>query len=248
MNYRLRLMYEGTRYAGWQRQENAATIQGELEKALAVILREPVILTGVSRTDAGVHAADFTANFHFSAPVDTYKLRRGANALLPPDIRIKQASVCDESFNARFDAVKKTYIYRIDCSPWGDAFYRNFSWHQPYPLDLEQMQLAADCFLGEHDFSGFMAQGSSAKTFTRTITESCFTRHGDLLEYQITGNAFLYNMVRIIAGTLVGVGRGKISAKALPEIILSHDRTCAGMTAPAKGLMLMRAQYDEKLS
>ncbi len=244
MNYKLRLMYEGTHYAGWQRQNNAKTIQGELEKALHVILREPVSLTGVSRTDAGVHAADFTANFHSGNSYDTYKICRGVNALLPPDIRLKEASLCDENFSSRFDAIKKTYIYRIDCSPYGNPFYRNFAWHNPSVLDVEAMQKAASFFLGSHDFSGFMAQGGSAKTFTREIMESVITRQGDLLEFKITGNGFLYNMVRIIAGTLVWVGKGKIKAENLPAIIASKDRTQAGMTAPAKGLMLMGAQYN----
>ncbi|MBE7037051.1 MAG: tRNA pseudouridine(38-40) synthase TruA [Ruminococcaceae bacterium] len=245
MNYKLRLMYDGTNYAGWQRQDNARTVQGELEKALAVILRQPVTLIGVSRTDAGVHAADFTANFHIDSAIEPYKVCRGANALLPPDIRVTEVSSCHEDFSSRFGAIKKTYIYRIDCSPYGNAFYRNFAWHHPVPLDVEKMQQAAGYFLGEHDFSGFMAQGSSAKTFTRHIMESEISRQGDLIEYRITGNGFLYNMVRIITGTLVWVGRDKIQPDAIPELILSKDRTLAGMTAPAKGLMLMCAQYDE---
>ena len=238
-------MYEGTNYAGWQRQNNAVTVQGELEKALAVILREPVSLTGVSRTDAGVHAADFTANFHVDQSLNTEKLCRSANALLPPDIRVKQAEICSETFSSRFDAIQKTYIYRIDTSPYGDAFYRNFAWHNPQQLDIEKMQKAAAYFLGSHDFSGFMAQGGSAKTFTRNIVESVITQNNYLLEYRITGNGFLYNMVRIIVGTLVWVGRGKISPDSIPDIIASCDRTKAGMTAPAKGLMLLSAQYNE---
>ena len=193
MNYKLRLMYEGTNYAGWQRQDNAKTVQGELEKALAVILREPVTLTGVSRTDAGVHAADYTANFHTEMPVEPYKLCRGVNALLQPDIRLKEATPCPEAFSSRFDSLKKTYMYRIDCSPFGIPFYRNIAWHHPAPLDVESMQKAAQHFLGSHDFSGFMAQGGSAKTFTREIMESSITPTGDLLEYRITGNGFLYN-------------------------------------------------------
>lgn len=245
MNYKLRLMYDGTHYAGWQRQDNATTVQGELEKALSVIVREPVTLTGVSRTDAGVHAADFTANFHLDSDIEPYKLCRGANALLPPDIRVIDAAPCPDDFSSRFDAVKKTYIYRIDCSPYANAFYRNFAWHHPSFLDIEKMQQAAGYFLGEHDFSAFMAQGGSAKTFTRHIMESDVSRHGDLIEYRITGNGFLYNMVRIITGTLVWVGRNKIKPEDIPEIILSKDRTLAGMTAPAKGLMLMCAHYDE---
>ncbi len=246
MNYQLTLMYEGTCYAGWQRQNNACTVQGELEKALSVIVREPVTTTGVSRTDAGVHAARFTANFHVEATLDIYKLCRGVNALLPPDIRVTAAKPCAEDFNARFDTLEKTYLYRIDPTPYGNPFYRRIAWHHPAQLQLSAMQAAAACFVGQHDFSAFMAQGSSAKTFTRIITESSVEQTDDLITYRITGNGFLYNMVRIITGTLVWVGRGKISADDIPAIIASKDRTRAGMTAPAKGLTLLGAKYDNE--
>ncbi|MBR6728579.1 MAG: tRNA pseudouridine(38-40) synthase TruA [Clostridia bacterium] len=245
MNYKLHLMYEGTCYAGWQRQPNAVTIQGALEKALSIITREAVSVTGSSRTDAGVHAADFTANVHLNSECDTRRLCRGVNALLPRDIRLLSAEPCAEDFNARFDTVSKTYMYRLDISPYGNAFYRNFAWHMPCDPNIDNMQKAAACFIGTYDFSGFMSQGGTAKTFTRTIFESYFTQNGDIWEYSITGNGFLYNMVRIITGTLVAVGKGKILAEDIPEIILSKDRTRAGMTAPAKGLMLMKAVYRD---
>lgn len=246
MNYRLRLMYDGTNYAGWQRQQNANTIQGELERALSVITRETVSTIGVSRTDAGVHAANYTANVHLEKPIDEYRLFRGVNALLPDDIRLISVSLCKDSFNARFDAIQKTYLYRIDTSPYRNVFYKNYAWHVPHTLDIEKMQKAADCFLGSHDFSGFMAQGGSSKTFTRTIMESSFSKEDSLLTYRITGNGFLYNMVRIIAGTLVWVGKGKILPENIPSIIISKDRTLAGMTAPAHGLTLLQAVYNSE--
>lgn len=246
MNYKLRLMYDGTHYAGWQRQQNATTVQGELEKALSVITREEVSTIGVSRTDAGVHAADFTANFHLENPIDSYKLMRGVNALLPEDIRVMDAEPCDEAFNARFDSVKKTYLYRIDTAPYANVFYRKYAWHVPQALNIEHMQKAAAYFVGDHDFYGFMAQGGSSKTFTRTIMESSFSFENGILTYRITGNGFLYNMVRIIAGTLVAVGKGKINPDDIPAIILSKDRTRAGMTAPAHGLTLLRAFYENE--
>ena len=246
MNYKLKLMYEGTHYAGWQRQKNAVTVQGELERALSVITRETVTTVGVSRTDAGVHAANFIANVHLQSPIDTYKLLRGVNALLPADIRLMEAVSCSDDFNARFDTTCKTYLYRIDTSDYGDAFYRNFAWHVPGGLDISKMEEAAKHFLGTHDFSTFMAQGGSAKTFSRTLFESSFTQDGSLLTYRITGNGFLYNMVRIIVGTLVWVGKGKFQPADMPAIISSKDRTRAGMTAPAKGLMLWQAQYDSE--
>ncbi|MBE7034856.1 MAG: tRNA pseudouridine(38-40) synthase TruA [Ruminococcaceae bacterium] len=242
--YKLRLMYEGTHYSGWQRQDNAVTVQGELEKALSVIFREPISVTGVSRTDAGVHAADYTANFHASVSLEPRKICRGVNALLPQDIRVFEASPCDMDFSSRFDAMRKTYLYHIDCSLHGNVFYRHIAWHHPMPLDIESMQKAAGHFLGEHDFSAFMAQGGSAKTFTRHIMESDISCEGDLVTYRITGNGFLYNMVRIITGTLVWVGRGKLSADDMPALIAARDRTRVGMTAPAHGLMLLRAEYE----
>lgn len=245
MNYALRLMYEGTHYAGWQRQQNAVTIQGELEKALSVITRKTLSVTGSSRTDAGVHAASYMANFHTDESLDTYRLCRGLNALLPRDIRVISAEPCREDFNARFDAVSKTYLYRIDMSLYGDVFYRNFAWHVPHNLDVNAMQKAADYFVGSHDFSAFMAQGSTAKTFTREIYESRLEQEGTILSYYITGNGFLYNMVRIITGTLVAVGKNKIPAEDIPAIITSCDRTRAGMTAPPQGLTLYKAKFND---
>ncbi len=247
MNYKLQLMYDGTHYSGWQRQQNVVTIQGELENALSIVTREEVSTVGVSRTDAGVHAARFTANVHLENKIDSYRLFRGTNALLPEDIRLLSAEPCDEDFNARFDAVKKTYLYRIDTTPHGNVFYRSYAWHVPQALDLTNMQKAADCFVGSHDFSGFMAQGGSSKTFTRTIFESSLSEQDGILTYRITGNGFLYNMVRIISGTLVGVGKGKISPDDIPAIILSKDRTRAGMTAPAHGLTLLKAEYADDI-
>lgn len=246
MNYRLRLMYEGTRYAGWQRQPNVKTVQGELERALSVITREEITTFGVSRTDAGVHAADYTANVHLQNPMDPYKMLRGVNALLPDDIRLTEAAPCSEEFHARFDAIQKTYLYRIDLSKHGNVFYKNLVWHLPRDLHIENMQKAASCFLGTHDFSAFMAQGGSGKTFSRTIYESELSLEDELLTYRITGNGFLYNMVRIISGTLAGVGKGKIDPQDIPAIIASKDRTKAGMTAPAKGLTLLRAEYPNE--
>ena len=244
MNYKLTLMYEGTNYAGWQRQNNAKTVQGELERALSVILREPVTTVGVSRTDAGVHAAGYTANFHTEAAPDLYKLCRGVNALLEADIRVTDAAPCPDAFSARFDALRKTYLYRIDTTPYGNPFYRRIAWHCPGTLNFAAMERAAACFLGRHDFSSFMAQGGSAKTFTREITESAVSQADGLVTYRITGNGFLYNMVRIITGTRVWVGRGYLNAADVPDIIAAKDRTRAGMTAPAKGLTLLGAQYD----
>ncbi len=246
MNYRLNLMYEGTHYAGWQRQPNAKTVQGELEKALSVITREEITTFGVSRTDAGVHAMDYTANFHSQNVLEPYKIMRGANALLPDDIRLTDFVPCPEDFHARFDAEKKTYLYRMDLSKYGNVFYKNFVWHLPHNLDIDKMQKAAQHFLGTHDFSGFMAQGGSSKTFDRTIFESTLYLEGDLLTYRITGDGFLYNMVRIISGTLVAVGKGKIESEDIPAIIASKDRVKAGMTAPAKGLTLLRAYYPDE--
>lgn len=242
-NHKLHLMYDGTDFGGWQRQKNAVTVQGELEKALSVITRNEISVTGVSRTDAGVHAYDYVANVFLDTDKDMYSLWAGVNALLPETIRLKSIEPCSEEFHARYDAKSKTYVYQIDNSGYCDVFTRRYMWKYRYPLDYDKMKQAAGYFVGEHDFSAFMSQGGTAKTFVREIYSNHFEIMGDKLRMTITGNGFLYNMVRIIAGTLVSVGRGDIRPEDIPEIIASKERKKAGITAPPEGLILYRVNY-----
>ncbi len=242
-NHKLHLMYDGTDFGGWQRQKNAVTIQGELEKALGIITRNEISVVGVSRTDAGVHAYDYVANVFLDTDKDMYTLWAGVNALLPEGIRLKSIEPCAEEFHARYDAKSKTYVYQIDNSGYCDVFTKRYMWNYRYPLDYEKMKQAAGHFVGEHDFSAFMSQGGTAKTFVREIYSNDFDILGDKLRMTITGNGFLYNMVRIIAGTLVSVGRGDIRPEDIPDIIASKERKKAGITAPPEGLILYRVTY-----
>ncbi|MBQ4516794.1 MAG: tRNA pseudouridine(38-40) synthase TruA [Clostridia bacterium] len=242
-NYKMHIMYDGTDFGGWQRQKNAVTIQGEIEKALGIITKNEISLIGASRTDAGVHAYDYVANVFLDTDKDNYSIWMGLNALLPEGIRVKSIEPCADEFHARYDAKHKTYVYNIDNSGYCDVFTNRYMWKYRYPLDYEKMKEAAGHFVGVHDFSAFMSQGGTAKTFTREIYSNDFEILGDKLKMTITGNGFLYNMVRIIAGTLVSVGRGDINPSDIPDIIESKERKRAGITAPPEGLILYKITY-----
>lgn len=242
-NYKITLMYNGAKYGGWQVQKNAVTIQEEAQKAFSTILRQPIELIGASRTDAGVHALNYVANAYFDTDYDEQRILSGVNAVLPEDIRVKSVKVCADDFHARYDAKSKTYIYQIDTSIYGDVFKKPYVWRFKYPLNVEKMMKCPKYFVGKHDFSAFMSKGGQAKTFEREIYECTLEKDGDTLIMKIRGNGFLYNMVRIIAGTLVSVGRGFIEPEELPGIIASKERKKAGITAPPEGLMLYEIEY-----
>ena len=244
INYKLELMYDGSNFSGWQRQKNARTVCGEIESAIKIITKENVELCGVSRTDAGVHAREYVANFCLSSDFPPEKLIVGINALVPEGISVKNAAKCDSEFNARFDVKAKTYVYTIDNTIYGNTFLRKYAWHFKYPLDIDSMKKACKHFIGTHDFSSFMSQGGTAKTFERTIYEANVSKNNDgIITFSVKGNGFLYNMVRIMAGTLVWVGKGAICADDIPSIIESKDRKNAGVTAPPEGLMLYKLHY-----
>ena len=247
-NYKLWLMYDGTSFSGWQRQPNAVTVCGEIEKAIKVITKEDIELCGVSRTDAGVHAEEYAANFFLEHDFPPEKLVCGINAIVPDGIRVKKAEKCSPDFNARFDVVSKTYMYTIDNTLYGNVFIKKYAWHFKYDLDIEEMKKACSFYIGEHDFSSFMSQGGTAKTFVRTIYDASVEKTDDgIIKFTVTGNGFLYNMVRIMAGTLVWVGKGAIKAEDIPKIIESKDRKNAGITAPAHGLKLYKLNYQNTL-
>lgn len=245
MNIRLLIDYDGTAYHGWQIQKNGITIEGVLTDAIKKITKEQVKLTGCGRTDAGVHAQNYVCNFKTSAHIPPEKYPVALNTVLPDDIVVKDAVAEDEEFCAILSSHSKRYVYRIWNAPIPDAFVQRYSWHYKYPLDVEAMQEAAKAFIGEHDFLGFAAAGFTVKTTVRTIYSLDVRKSGDLIEIDVCGNGFLYNMVRIIAGTLVHVGGGKIKACDMGDIIASKDRKRAGITAPAKGLCLKEVYYGE---
>jgi len=242
-NIKFTIEYEGTGYSGWQRQRGHPSVQEVIEEALAEITSEKITLYGSGRTDAGVHALGQAANFFTRSKLSPKRLMRAANAKLPKDIVIKEARRVSKKFNARTTAKSKTYLYRIFNAPQRPALLRNFAAFVPVKLDVRRMKAAARCLMGEHDFSAFCSAGSPRQSSVRKISRIDVNRVKDEIRIQVTGNGFLYNMVRTIAGTLILVGRGKLSARDVKSILVSKDRTLAGPTAPAKGLYLAEVKY-----
>ena len=246
MNIKLNLQYDGTEYHGWQIQKNANTVQETVARAIEKITGDWVTLAGCGRTDAGVHAENYVCNFHTDASIPPDKYTYALNSVLPRDIVCFGAKEVSEDFHANKSAKSKRYVYRILNREFSDAVMNRYAWHYKYPLDLDKMREAAKAFVGEHDFVGFASSGFSVKTTVRTIYSLDITREGDIITVDIHGNGFLYNMVRIITGTLVSVGCGKINPSDMADIIASRDRKRAGITAPAEGLCLKEVYYDER--
>ena len=243
-NIKLTIEYDGKDFKGWQKQPNKLNIQGEIEKAIENITGEKVELIASGRTDAGVHAMGQVANFKTNSNMPIEKIPIAINSQVKNSIRIQNAEEVDENFHSRFNCKKKTYRYVIDNSKYGSAIYRNISYHMQIKLDVEEMKKAIKYFEGEHDFKAFKSSGTSSKSSVRTIYKADIITEGTNIAIDLTGNGFLYNMVRIIAGTLVDVGLGKIKADDIPAIIESKDRTRAGKTLQPHGLMLLNVVYD----
>lgn len=235
--------YDGTNYAGWQRQINAMTVQQRLEEALTRLTGAPVTVTGSSRTDAGVHAMGQTVHFDTASGVPDEKFAYALNTMLPEDIRVRRSMSAEPDFHARFQAKGKIYRYLIHNAPHAAAIQRNYRAHVMYPLDVERMNREARAMLGTHDFAPFAASGSIVKDTVRTIYNVRVTRRGDQVMLLVHGNGFLYNMVRILAGTLISVGTGKLEEGAIERALASLSRLDLGVTAPAHGLTLMRVFY-----
>ena len=244
---RLVVEYDGADLAGWQRQANAPTVQGHLEQALATLLQHEVTIAGASRTDAGVHALGQVASVRTHRPIPVRGVRRGLNSLLPPAIAVTEVTEVGDDFHPRFSATGKHYRYLLLARPDRSPRWAHWSWHRPQPLDRAAMAEAAQAFVGEHDFAAFRAAGCTARTTTRRIdrvTLAPLAEAPEVLALDVEGNAFLRNMVRILAGTLVDVGEGRLTPAQIPEILASLDRTRAGQTAPAHGLTLVAVRYD----
>lgn len=238
--------YDGTNYAGWQRQENALAVQQVVEEKLRKLTRESIVLHGASRTDAGVHAMGQSAHFDTGCRIPADKFSFALNTMLPPDVRIRYSREVPESFHARFSTRGKRYRYLFHVHPHASAMHRLTRAHIIYPLDIDLMQREAQSLVGTHDFAAYAASGSVVKDTVRTIYRADVTRDGDEVKLIVEGNGFLYNMVRIIAGTLVGVGSGKLQPGAFARAIETGNRLDLGMTAPAHGLTLMEVFYDPK--
>jgi tRNA pseudouridine38-40 synthase len=242
-NLRLLIEYDGTDFAGWQRQDGQRTVQGCLEQAVTTMTREAVVVRGAGRTDAGVHAAGQVANFTTAAKIPTGGFLRGLNAELPPDIAVLDVADVPATFDARHAARGKLYRYQIWNHLVRSPAHRRTSWHCRAPLDLHAMRDAATVFIGEHDFRAFRAADCERKTTVRLLRQLDVRRTGALITCDVEGTAFLKNMVRILIGTLVAVGRGKLTRADLLRIQAAGDRTAAGTTAPAAGLTLIRVTY-----
>ena len=242
-NIKLIIEYDGKKFGGWQKQPNKLNIQGEIEKAIGEITGEEIELNASGRTDAGVHSLGQTANFKTNSKIDISKIPVAINSKLKQSIRIISAEEVDERFHARYSCTGKKYRYIINNSKYGSAIYRDLEYHMPIKLNVADMKKAIKHFEGEHDFKGFKASGTSSKSSVRTIYSAKVIEEGEKIIIELEGNGFLYNMVRIISGTIVDVGLGKIRPEEIAEIIESKDRTRAGKTLPPQGLYLVEVYY-----
>lgn len=237
--------YDGTDYGGWQRQINALSVQQVVEEALTKTCGHPVAVTGASRTDSGVHAAGQRAHFDTTCTIPAEKIPFAVNTCLPPDVRVTAGVDVPPDFHARFLAAGKTYTYRMFLHRHGSALWHRSHLHVIPPLHIPRMEDAMGQLLGTHDFRAFQAAGGTANTTIRTIEDVSLTLDGELLTFRIRGNAFLYNMVRIIVGTLIEIGRGKREADAFQAAYETGDRLALGVTAPPHGLELTAVHYPE---
>ena len=239
--------YDGSAYCGWQRQLNGPSIQQKVEEALLKVTGERIGITGASRTDAGVHALGQRAHFDMETKIPPDKLPFALNTKLPQDIRVTAGREVEGHFHARFDAVGKEYSYLIYNRRHPSALLRHLSAHVSMPLDEKIMQRACGYLTGEHDFAAFQAAGGTAKTTVRCIDRADIVRAGDELRLTVYGTAFLYNMVRIIAGTLIYVGQSRLAEDAFRQALRTGDRLALGPTAPPQGLCLNRVDYGGEL-
>lgn len=241
--YRLVVAYDGTNYSGWQYQDNAPTIEGELNRALSRLLRQEIVVMGASRTDAGVHAYGNVAVFDADTSIPGDRLKLALNPYLPDDIKVVDSAVAAEDFHPRYCDTEKTYEYKILNSRNPLPTMRLYSYWYNRPLDVEKMNQAAALIPGEKDFKSFCAAGAQVKTTIRKVTGCEVLRAGEMITIRIRGEGFLYNMVRIIAGTLIRIGEGFWEPEQISEIIGACDRTKAGPTAPPQGLTLVEIIY-----
>lgn len=243
---RLTVAYDGTGYCGWQIQNNGKTIQGELNRCLAELLGHPVETMGASRTDAGVHALGNVAVFDTDSRIPAEKFSYALNQRLPDDIRIQDSQEVDPDFHPRYRESEKTYVYQILNRRFPLPTERLYSYFYHYPLDVEKMQEAAEVLMGRHDFASFCGAGAQVRTTVRLVTGFTVEREGDRVSLRVSGRGFLYNMVRIFAGTLIEVGNGIYPPEHVQEILDARDRGAAGPTAPACGLTLLGIEFLER--
>lgn len=242
-NILITIEYDGTNYCGWQRQNNGMSIQEKIEDAIYNVTGDKIRIYGSGRTDAGVHAFAQTASFKTKSTIPPESFCKALNSVLPNDISVISSRIVADDFHARFSAKEKHYEYLILNRQCRSPFYKNRAYFYPREIDLNKMQKAALCFCGTHDFSGFMSTGSTITDCVRTIYECKVEKQDDLIKISLKGNGFLYNMVRIVCGTLLHVGIGKIETGNIVDIIESGNRNRGGPTLPAAGLYLKRVVY-----
>ncbi|MBW9151015.1 tRNA pseudouridine(38-40) synthase TruA [Clostridium estertheticum] len=242
-NIKIIIEYDGTNYSGWQRQNNVMTIQEKIESAIEELTGERTQITGSSRTDAGVHAKGYTANFYTNSKIVIEKFTGAINSKLPRDIVILHSFEVPHEFHSRYNSMGKMYSYTIINRRQAVAVGRDYIYHHKQILDVEAMQTGAQYFMGTHDFSAFKNLGSSAKTSVRTISRLDIVKNEELIKIYIAADGFLYNMVRIIVGALIRVGEGKIKPSEIKDIIESKQRSKAGKSVPANGLCLEEVFY-----
>lgn len=246
MRVLLTVAYDGTNYFGWQKQNDFITVQQRLEEGLSRLFKKTVEVRGASRTDTGVHALGQRAVFNIETTIPVDKIPYALNPFLPEDIRVTNAVEVDDEFHPQYSVYKKTYEYKILNSAFPNPKLRNYTEFVHKKLDVEKMQEACKYFLGEHDFKAFCASGSTAKTTVRTIFDLTVkeNKEDSTINIIVSGNGFLYNMVRILTGTLIYVGEGKIKPEEISDIILSKNRAKAGKTVSPNGLTLLKVYYN----
>ncbi len=243
-NIALRLSYDGTQYHGWQVQKNDITVAETLEKALTKICEHPVKVVGCGRTDAGVHALRYCANFKTDCTIPTDRIPLAVNALLPFDIAATDAVEAPEDFNSILSCIKKEYVYKLQNSRIRDPFLTSRACFFPSVLDIDHMKAAAKAFEGTHDFKAVRSVGTETKTTVRTVYWCEIEKEGNMISMRICADGFLYNMVRAIMGTIVYAGLGKIESEAIPALLEGGDRRLTGPTMPPQGLYMSRIWYD----
>jgi len=243
-NVKLTIQYDGTRYKGWQRLGNSQmTIQGKIEDVLSKMTGEKIEIFGSGRTDAGVHALNQSANFKTNCQMTAREILDYCYRYLPEDIVVKKVEKVDDKFHARYNVKSKRYLYRIYNYKYHDPFMRKYITHIPEKLNIADMKTAAGYLIGEHDFSSFTAAKSKKKSRVRKIYDINISKEDNIIEIMIHGNGFLHNMVRIIVGTLIEVGSGRMEGEEVLKVLNKKDRRLAGPTAPSKGLFLYNVEY-----
>lgn len=240
-NYLLTIQYDGTNYNGWQFQSNGKTVQGEIEKAISLILKKEIKIIGAGRTDTGVHAIDQKANFRLTEFLDLYKFKYSLNSVLPNDISITDITQVPEDFHARFDAKQRTYIYFISTKK--SPFLYNYSYYYPLPIDIEYLNEISKLLIGEKDFSTFCKKKYENDSMICNLIKANWIKRNNMIIFKITANRYLRGMVRAIVGTLLRAEKNKLSKDEIESLISKKNREFAGENVPAKGLFLYKVEY-----